>query len=142
MVINLTLIKKMKTLEERIDKARELRKSGYNCAQCVTMVFDDMADVPIDVLERVAGGFGTGFGGAGHVCGAVSGMTMLDGLTGFRNPADKPAVYGQVRCDLEAFGALNGSVICRELKQPGRKPCMDLIADAITIMHNRLSAAE
>lgn len=130
----------MTTLDDRINEARELRKEGYNCAQCVAMVFDDVAGVPREILERVAAGFGTGFGGQGHVCGAVSGMTVLNGLTGFDNPSDKPAVYRQVSDDMKIFGDINGSVICRELKKPGRKPCIDLIIDAITIMHNQLTS--
>lgn len=130
------------TLETRIERARQLRKDGYNCAQCVIMVFDDVTPLPLDTLEKVSAGFGTGFGGQRYVCGAVSGMTMLDGLTGYRSPADKVATYRQVTADTADFVALNGSAICRELRKPGRKPCMDLIIDAITIKHNRLNSAE
>ena len=38
----------------------------------------------------------------------------------------------------DEFKAINGSTICGELLKPGRKPCMELITDAITILHNRL----
>lgn len=130
------------TLETRIERARQLRKDGYNCAQCVLMVFDDIAGLPREALEKISAGFGTGFGGQGHVCGAVSGMTVINGLTGFNSPADKVATYRQVTADSAAFTQLNGSVVCRELKKPGRKPCMDLVIDAVTIIHNRLTPAE
>ena len=129
----------MVTLEKRIDRARRLRKDGYNCAQCVIMVFDDITPLDADSLAPVAAGFGTGIGGMREVCGAVSGMAMITGMTSYTGAAGKPALYGIVRADSEKFAATNGSMICRELKKPGAKPCIDLIIDAITILHNRLT---
>ncbi|MBD5193978.1 MAG: C_GCAxxG_C_C family protein [Bacteroides sp.] len=132
------------TLQERIDKARELHSVGYTCAQCVAMVFDDITSSQASqpLLAAITSGFGGGFGGSRETCGAISGMTAVNGLAHFTSPADKREVYGSTASLVEQFKSLNGSVICRELRVPGAKPCMTLIEDAITILHNSLTPQE
>lgn len=128
------------TLEERKELARQLRKQGYNCCQSVAMAFDDVIDTDPAILSQIAGGFGSGFGGKGEVCGAVSGATMVCGLA--NGAMERPALYGKVKEIMDSFSRLNGSYICRELKQPGRKPCTDLVVDAVEILHRQLEADE
>ncbi len=119
----------MATLQQRIDNALSLRKQGYNCAQCVAMTFDPS-------LEVVTGGLGTGIGGTGHICGAANAMAILTSRLTYAGPADKPALYARVRECLTKFAELNqGDTDCRDLRKPGRKPCTDLIKDAVTILH-------
>ncbi len=127
------------TVEERKDKARALRKEGYNCCQCVALAFDDVTDGSDPaLLGLISAGFGSGFGGKGEVCGAVSGATMVCGLA---NPGlPRPQLYGKVKEVMDSFSSLNGSYICRELKQPGRRPCIDLITDAVEMLHRQLEA--
>lgn len=131
----------MTTLQQRIVKARELHSAGYTCAQCVAMVFDDItsshASQPL--LAALTSGFGGGFGGSRETCGAISGMTAVNGLKSFTSPADKRKVYASTSSLVEQFRALNGSVVCRDLRVPGTKPCMMLIEDAVTILHNFLT---
>lgn len=74
------------SLEERINRARQLHKEGYNCSQCVFMVFDDVHGMDSDVAARVSSGFGGGVGGQRQVCGTISGMTMVLGMTKFSQP--------------------------------------------------------
>lgn len=126
------------SLEERINRARQLHKEGYNCSQCVFMVFDDVHEMDADIAARVSSGFGGGVGGQRQVCGTVSGMTMLLGMTKFSKSTDKPSLYKTVQDYSSEFKELNGSIVCGELLKPGRKPCMSLIEDAITIIHNKL----
>ena len=126
------------TLEERIERARALHKMGYNCSQCVVMVFDDVHGLSDDVAARVSAGFGGGVGGMRQVCGAVSGMTMITSLVKYAQPTDKPMLYAEVKGVADEFKVLNGSVVCGELLRPGRKPCLALIEDAITIIDARL----
>jgi hypothetical protein len=47
-------------------------------------------------------------------------------------------LYAEVKAAAEEYKALNGSVVCSELLKPGRKPCIELIEDAITIIDARL----
>lgn len=119
----------MATLQERIDNALALRKQGYNCAQCVAMIFDPS-------LEAATGGLGTGIGGTGHICGAATAMALVTSSLTYNGPADKPALYARVRECLNRFAELNcGDTNCCDLRKPGRKPCVELIKDAVTILH-------
>ena len=99
------------TLEERKERARLLHKQGYNCSQCVVMVFDDVHGLSEEVAARASAGFGGGMGGMRHVCGAVSGMVMLEGLVKYSHPSDKPMLYAEVKAAAEEYKALNGSVV-------------------------------
>ncbi|MBR5332521.1 MAG: C_GCAxxG_C_C family protein [Muribaculaceae bacterium] len=126
------------TLEERIERARVLHKQGYNCSQCVVMVFDDIHELDEEVIARVSAGFGGGVGGMRQVCGAVSGMTMITSLVKYVQPSDKPMLYAEIKSVADEFKTINGSIVCGELLRPGRKPCIGLIEDAITIIDARL----
>ena len=119
----------MVTLEERIANAQELRRQGYNCAQCVAMTFDPG-------LEAVTAGLGTGVGATGHICGCCSAMAIITSLKSYQGPAGKQALYSEVRGCIDRFAALNdGDTDCRDLRRPGRKPCADLIKEAVKILH-------
>lgn len=124
------------TLGQRIERARELHKQGYNCSQCVVMVFDDLHGLSDMDAARVSASFGGGFGGQRHLCGTVSGMGILLGLKHFASPADKKMIYAATQQMSERFKAINGSLICGELLASRRKPCMGLIEDAVTLIHN------
>ena len=91
------------TLEERKERARLLHKQGYNCSQCVVMVFDDVHGLSEEVAARASAGFGGGMGGMRHVCGAVSGMVMLEGLVKYSHPSDKPMLYAEVKAAAEEY---------------------------------------
>jgi len=125
------------TLDERVARARELRAQGYNCSQCVVMAFDDVIEGDIALLARAAGGFGSGMGASGNMCGAITGTTMVLGLVHDNDP--RPALYKRVREAMQEFVDLEGYADCRDLKKEGRKPCVDLITDAVAMLHNRLA---
>ena len=126
------------TLEERIAKARELRAAGYNCAQCVLLSFDDvMPDGDTSMLARAPSGFGSGIGASGEICGAISGSVMILGIV--REGVTRPDLYREIREAMAEFEQLEGARLCRDLKGPGRKPCLELITDAVTMLHNRLA---
>jgi C_GCAxxG_C_C family probable redox protein len=126
------------TLDERITRARQLHKEGYNCAQCVVMVFDDIYDLDTDTAAKVSAGMGGGVGGQRQVCGTVSGMAMTLGLVQYASPADKATTYQAAKDCSNEFTSLNGSIVCSDLLKPGRKPCIELIVDAITIIDKKL----
>lgn len=126
------------TLDQRISRARQLHKEGYNCSQCVFMVFDDIHEMGAETAAKISVGFGGGVGGQRQVCGTVSGMALTLGLTQYNSPTDKPATYQVVKECSNEFSSLNGSIICGELLKPGRKPCIELIIDAITIIDKKL----
>jgi C_GCAxxG_C_C family probable redox protein len=61
--------------------AREYYLNGFGCAESILHAFNDMGilDVP-ETLLRASTGFGTGFGGKGSTCGAITGPVMAVGL--------------------------------------------------------------
>ena len=68
------------TKEERISRATELFKSGYNCSQSVVAAFADMYGFTEEQALRMAAAFGGGSGRMRETCGAACGMFLLAGL--------------------------------------------------------------
>lgn len=126
------------SLEQRTDRARLLHKEGYNCSQCVAMVFDDIHGLDGDNVARISSGLGGGVGGQRQVCGAVTAMSMIIGYDKFGTPKDKPLVYAEVQSCCQAFQDLNGSIICAELLASRKKSCLGFIENAIAIIDSKL----
>ena len=109
------------------EKAFQLFKSGYNCAQSVAMAFCDQTGLSEPQAARMASAFGGGIGRMREVCGAVSGMFMVLGLLyGYDDPKDdgsKKELYTEVQALADQFKADAGSIICRDiLKNPPSDP--------------------
>ena len=65
------------TKEERISRATELFKSGYNCSQSVVAAFADMYGFTEEQALRMAASFGGGIGRMRETCGAACGMCLV-----------------------------------------------------------------
>ena len=106
-------------IQQRSDKARELFKNGYNCAQAVFLAYCDLFDVVPEFAATISAPFGGGMGRMREVCGAVSGMTIAVGFISPNNqPNDnvnKQKCYATVQELAERFRLENGSIVCREL---------------------------
>ena len=109
------------TKEERENKARALHKQGCNCCQSVVMAWADKLPIAPDAAMNVAAPFGRGLAGTREVCGCVSGMAMVCGLTG-HTPDVRPLI--------DKFRADNGDIVCAKLLQMGKRPCPDMVAYA------------
>lgn len=103
----------MKNDIDRVKKASELFREGYNCSQAVFCAYSDLYGFDFDTSLKISSGFGGGFGRMREVCGAFSAVTMIAGLEG--NGVDKTAVYEKVRQLADEFRKENGSIICKEL---------------------------
>ena len=77
-------------MKDRIEKAVELFKSGYNCSQSVVAAFADMYGFTEEQALRMSASFGGGIGRMRQTCGAACGMFLLAGL-------EKGAVDGKDR---------------------------------------------
>ena len=140
-------------------KAFDLFKSGYNCAQAVAVAFCDVTCLTEIQAARMASGFGGGMGRMREVCGAVSGMFMVLGiLYGYEDPKDdatKKELYTQVQALAEDFKKDAGSIICREiLKNPpsdpnpsprtaqyyAMRPCERMVYNAARLMDDFMAA--
>lgn len=129
----------MVELESRLNRARELRAQGHNCAQCVAMVFDDLDAVDSTTISQITAGFGGGVGGQGHICGTISAMAIITGMLHKGAPTDKKEIYSKVRMLSEEFKASNEYMNCIDLKKHGKRSCLELIENAVTIMHNHVA---
>lgn len=148
-------------IEERVQRARDYFKSGYNCAQSVTMAYSDIFGVDTKFTAKLTSAFGGGMGRMREVCGTVSGMAFIAGLV---SPADNPADmearkrnYALIQEFAESFREKNGSIVCGELLGIGHKiespmpaertaeyyrkrPCVEYVADAARIIGEYLAA--
>ena len=113
------------TKEERMEKARALHKQGCNCCQSVVMAWADRLPIGAKDAMNVAAPFGRGLAGTREVCGCVSGMAMVCGLTG--HTVD-------VRTLIERFRESNGDIVCGRLLAQGKKPCGEMVAEAAGLL--------
>lgn len=101
------------------DRAYDLFKQGYNCAQAVFGAFCEELGMDFDTAVRLASGFGGGIGRMREVCGTFTGMTMAASLIyGYSDPLatdTKTELYEKIRALGDRFREENGSIICREL---------------------------
>lgn len=137
------------------EKAKQLFKQGYNCAQAVVCAFADECGLDEDTAYRIASSFGGGLARMREVCGAVTGMAMVAGmLYGYRQddgPAKKSEHYKRVQALAAKYREENGSIVCRELlagvphtdggapeartaEYYKKRPCPELVECAARIM--------
>ena len=107
-------------MSERIDKAIENHKKGYNCCQAVACAFCDLVGMDEETMFRTAEAFGLGMGCMNGTCGALSGAVMLAGLKNScgdpSHPVSKGATYRLSSSILKEFETMNGATACRDLK--------------------------
>lgn len=147
-------------IEAHVAKARNLFKTGYNCAQSVFLTYNDFFGVDDTMAATLSAPLGGGMGRLREVCGAVSGMSLAAGLLcPACDPTDreaKAANYALVQEFAEKFRAYNGAIVCRELlgltrhkdtPQPEerteeyyrKRPCIEYVADAVRIIGEKIN---
>ena len=140
---------------DKREKATELFKSGYNCAQSVVISFEDEIGKSREELAKLSYCLGGGIGRLREVCGAVSGMALVLGMLEAEDrPGDdafKKEMYAKTQKLAFAFKEKHGTIICRELlgisdehsdptpdaRTPqyfASRPCPDIIGDAAEIL--------
>jgi len=150
-------------VDTKSEEAKALFESGANCAQAVLGAFTAECGLDLDQAMRLASSFGGGMGRLREVCGAVSGMFMVIGLTeGYSDPtskAEKGQHYARVQALAAAFKDKAGSLICRELLglPPGAdepvsdartdayyksRPCAELVGLAAQILDEHFKKGE
>lgn len=144
-------------------KAMELFKEGYNCAQSVFLAFEDKYDCGHAFALKLSSSFGGGMGRLREVCGAVSGMFMVAGvLYGYDSPTDQAAKsghYARIQELAKSFSEENGSIVCRQLLGLGegadapipekrtteyyqKRPCVQLVGMAAAILEEYIKEQE
>lgn len=106
-------------MNKKSEKAAELFKTGYNCAQSVLGAFHEEIGMTFEEALKLASSFGGGMGRMREVCGAVSSMFMIAGIKkGYISPNDdvtKEKHYTLIQNLAEKFKKEYGTIICREL---------------------------
>lgn len=137
--------------EDRIQKAVELFKSGYNCSQSVVAAFADMYGFTQEQALRMAASFGGGIGRMRETCGLFLVAGLKTGATEAADREGKAANYAVVQELAAEFKKRNGSLICAELlglkkKEPvstipeertaqyySKRPCAKMVEEAARI---------
>ena len=148
-------------VNEKSALAKAYFEEGYNCAQAVLLAFCEETGLTKAQAARIAYTFGGGMGKLREVCGAVTGMFMVEGLLrGYDDPKakeEKAEVYARVQALATSFKDKNHSIICRELlldtqTTPGsvpeertkeyyeRRPCGCYVEDAAKLIAEALNA--
>lgn len=123
----------------RVEKAIELHKSGYNCGQSVFCAFADLFGLDDKVALKMTQPLGSGVGELRELCGAVNAMSLVVGLLEGSADKDKEAkkhCYAVTKRLAEAFRAENGAIVCRQLLgleevagvKIKKKPCVEYVA--------------
>ena len=109
-------------MENRIEHAVSLFKSGYNCSQAVVAAYADLYGFTPEQAFRMAASFGGGIGRMRETCGAACGLFMLAGLeTGAVEGSDregKSANYALVQELAAEFRRRNGSFLAIAARKP------------------------
>ena len=123
-------------MEDRIQKAVELFKKGYNCSQSVCAAFADRYGYSEEQALKMSASFGGGIGRMRMTCGAACGMFVLAGLetgcTDGANQEGKEANYRLVQQLAEEFVRRMGSLTCAELLGLSKKKYDDPVPEART----------
>lgn len=150
-------------VNERVEKAEQLFRSGYNCCQSVFMAYSDLYQVDRTLAATLSAPLGGGMGRLREVCGTVSGMSLLAGLqypapNAATTPDAKMAktkLYTVVQELAEKFRSENGAIVCRDLlglaqqkDEPTpserteayykRRPCVEYVKIAARIFGEKL----
>ena len=130
----------------RVEKALNFHKKGYNCCQAVLCTFCDEIGLDEETAFKLSEGLGFGVGDSYGTCGAVTGMALVLGMINssgnLESPDSKASCYKKVREGNEIVRQKNGSTICREIKgiDTGKvlRSCDGCIEDAVKIVEEYL----
>ncbi len=104
--------------------AREYYSSGLGCAESILHALNDTGILEVsDDLLKAATGFGTGFGGKGSTCGAITGSIMALSLKHGRLKPEESFedAYKPAKAVADAYERNYGSTECAEVTRSWRE---------------------
>ncbi len=136
------------------EKAVEIFKEEFNCAQAVLAAFSDKYGMDEKEAKKITCGFGAGCARQSLACGAVNGAYMVIGLKHGRTEKDdlkaRDLTYQKTNEFTEKFKSFHGSVNCTDLlecnlgteegqkkfqeKELVKKKCLYYVRDACRIL--------
>ncbi len=137
-------------MESRVEKAAELHRKGYNCAQAVACTYCDLFGVKEQDVFRMTEGLGRGMGNMEGTCGAVSAACLLAGLKSSKGNMEKPEgkadTYALTKAIMTGFREKNQTTVCGVLKGVETKKvlrsCQDCVRDAAMLVETVLLGGE
>ena len=100
----------------RKEKATELYKSDYNCAQSVVAAYEDYLGTKTQLLVDMAKGFGGGMGRLQKTCGAITGAFMvMSSLYKNSGEEDKKQLTKDIQEIAYRFNEVHGDLNCKAL---------------------------
>lgn len=117
------------------EEALNLRKEGYNCAQCVLMACNDILGITKETAALIAAGLGSGVA-RGEICGVANALAIAEGLrTNDATPSGKLKVMPRAKAICDRFAEpYGGKITCRDLKGKCGATCPELICQGISIL--------
>ena len=125
-------------IEERCEKAVELKHGSNNCAQAVAVSCSDLVGMEKDLLWKLNAGFGGGMGTMEGTCGALCAAQMVMGLKKYEGAP----VLRDAAGILKEFENKCGATICKDLK--GRDTgvviceCDDCVRHAVEVVEGQM----
>ena len=104
--------------------AMEYYLKGLGCAESILHAFNDLKIIGVpEALIKASTGFGTGFGGKGSTCGAVTGPIMAVGLKyGRLKPEESTEeAYKRAKKVVEAYEQKFKTTQCAEVTKVWRE---------------------
>ena len=138
----------------RVEKAKLLKKQGYNCAQTVFLTFSDILDIDEVTAIKLTQPLGLGISGLREVCGVITAMSLVLGIymgtVDTKDNDTKKKLYKTINEIAEEFRKENGSLVCKELRgiadgvYPNikNKPCIEYIYDVVVLLEKTLLPEE
>lgn len=165
-----SLTMQQEEISRRAALSEEYFRQGYNCSQSVFLACCDLFGLTDKQLAlRVSSSFGGGIGRMRSVCGAASGMFLLEGLRSGNvegSPEAKQHNYAEVQSLAARFRDQHGSLICAEIlglaprgEAPGspmlgpkpearteeyyhKRPCVETVSSAVRIFLEHMQSQE
>ena len=146
-------------MSDKVKDAVEMyRNTEFNCAQSVLSEFAPQLGMDEKTAMKVACGLGSGMGGSGNICGAISGGMLVLGLkygmTDPDSPEDKKLTYQKVCGLLDKVIAKHKFTNCTDLmgvdigteeglqeakdKDLSNKVCSKIVGDVARILEELL----
>ncbi len=99
----------------RIEEAKNIFSTGYNCCQTIVLANKDLyPHIDEKTLAKLSLPFGGGVAGTRNFCGALSGLTLVSGLLS-EDSIQKSDMYKYTQGLLNEFTNVTNCTSCAEL---------------------------
>lgn len=109
------------------NRAVELNKEGYTCAQSVVGSLCEEFGVDRVTALKISCAFGSGIGHSGETCGAITGAVMLIGLKYGKTSPGKPIDPNTMSPEVSKCYEMAQKFIKRFIEEYGAFKCRDLL---------------